>query len=456
MTTFANAPTARFSTLRRAIEDHPTATLITLLSLVAIVRVLVGILLLPTSPPSNNWVDISVNLLRGGGYGYEPGVPTAYRGPVPVLLFAGVGYLFGITNWSVMATNWICDVLTGYLLFRVVLEIFPKRLYTAYTALFLWAVYFPSALTSLEAHSEPVFTLLLAAHVWALLRFCQRPTLLVAAVSGIFLGLVVLTRPVVLLWLPVVWALVVYAEYSRGSLQTSTDFRRVGAALFAFTITFCVTLSPWVVRNYIVYDAFIPTTVSLGWALTRENAILDKGVVRIVDISGRQKGTGESEYETVLNKYYEAHNVELPKEPYEPKDQLFIDSIHKQFAVEMIRDYPVAYLKGCGYRFLRFWFNLGFGTTPSMQTYVLTLGHGTLMILSLIAFAWSPGDWVRRSIPLVLLLGYFTGMHMLITAWPRYAYPVVPYLLIFSAFTLTQLAERFGIFGQEMAESGEA
>jgi hypothetical protein len=456
MTTFTNASTARFFTLRRAIEDHPTTMLIVLLSLVAVVRLVVGVLIFPTHPPRSTWIDISANLLSGGGYGYEPGVPTAYRGPVPIFLFAGVGYFFGITNWTVMVTNWISDVVTGYILFRIVLEVFPNRLYTAYTAIFLWAVYFPSALASLEPRSEAIFTLLLAAHMWTLLRFCRRPTLSIGAVSGVLLGLVVLTRPVVLLWVPVVWGVVVYAEYSRGSLRKLIDFRWVGATLFAFTIAFCLTLSPWVVRNYIVYDALIPTTVSLGWALSRENALLDKGVVPIADIHEPVNEKGESEYAVILNRYYEAHNVAVPKGPHGPKDQLFVDSKKKEFAFEMIRSYPVAYLKGCGYRFLRFWFNLGYGRTPSMQAFVLAIGHGTLMVLSMIAFAWSPGDWIRRSIPLVLLLAYFTFMHTLITAWVRYAIPVVPYLFVFSAFTLTQLAERFGLLGTNMAESGEA
>ena len=61
----------------------------------------------------------SQGFVEGYGYVYytDPPEPSARRGPVPVLWFAGIFFLFGYKVWPIVIGNWLLNVDTVTVLF---------------------------------------------------------------------------------------------------------------------------------------------------------------------------------------------------------------------------------------------------------------------------------------------------------------------------------------------------
>jgi 4-amino-4-deoxy-L-arabinose transferase-like glycosyltransferase len=428
-----------------AIEARPRATLIGLLVLAFVVQLVIAMFILRDAKHDPlilaGWGDVALNLLEGNGYAtnrsLEMGQPFAGRGPVPVFLFAGIFYLFGKSLWAVMVANWLLGVGTAYLLYRIIFEIFPNPWYVAFPAIALWPFYAPAIALTKWASSEPIFTFLLAGHVWTLLRLRHSPSMWLAASSGLLLGLATLSRPVVQLWLLAVWLLFLLpARFERSIFQFERRKGAVSAAL-VLTVAFGLTLLPWTIRNYVVFDGPTPLTPGFGGILYINNAVLDK--------AGPARRIGQSEIPEFVRQETKARGKRYPE-----------DVDLTQLAIEKILANPVRYFEFCGYRFVHLWFGLGpmrhYGVRPPekppMQTYMFAIAQGVLLCLMVAGFVYFRGDWIGRSVPVVLLILYTVGVHTLFNAQPRYLIPVMPYVIMFSVYTGVCVLGSFGFLNE--------
>ncbi|MCM8804601.1 MAG: glycosyltransferase family 39 protein, partial [Candidatus Omnitrophica bacterium] len=86
--------------------------------------------------------------------------------------------------------------------------------------------------------------------------------------SGIFLGLSGLTRPILQLYLPVS---ILHILFFKENLKIR--FRKI----ILLVIGFCLTLSPWIIRNYKIFHKFISGTTMGGWVFWEGNNIYSEG-----------------------------------------------------------------------------------------------------------------------------------------------------------------------------------
>lgn len=369
----------------------------------------------------DRWGTIARNLVEGQGYVYpyfldkdaaEPVAPNAQRGPVPVLFFAGLFWLFGRSLWPVLVAQWLLDCGTAYLLYRIALETFHDRT-VGWLAIVGFALYIPEVSITTFLYSEPLFTFLLAGFMVCLMQALARGSLGLMASSGVLFGLSALSQPIVLL-LPIILLPGLLLRY-----------RRLTTALPHFLVlvsAFVLSLIPWAVRNYIEFQVFTPSTALFGFNLIVDHYNL--GQDNFIPEIGRKIGM-DKEVNIITRQILARQGLTV-----EGRSPMELDRLRADEAFRLIAQYPGRYLILCLHRLMRLWFNVGYGAPPSLRsTLVMALNTVllTLMTIQVIAFR---GAWLRTAWPLLTLIAYFTLVYSAIHAQVRYIFPVIPYVIL--------------------------
>ena len=216
-----------------------------------------------------DWHLAAQNLLAGHGLIYTKGF-RAYRTPVPAVYFAAIYSVFGVSVRAVQIANVFLGVLTVWLIYDLVRRSFgivPAR----------WAAVLVSCQPALLLYtgqllSETLVIMLLALALWLVWGLRNRPTYWVATV-GIVLGVAVLTRES-MLPIAVLIALWTFVDrQGKGWLQTI-------APASLILVFLALTLTPWMIRNYLIFDRFVPLTTKGGLSLWTANNPLADGTGR--------------------------------------------------------------------------------------------------------------------------------------------------------------------------------
>jgi len=203
---------------------------------------------------------IGKNLYEGHGYCYVRGQPSAFRPPLYPMMIAGVYHVVGKRSHS--AVRWLqafVSAMTAGLIFclgfltlgrgagvwaGVIFAVYPTMLY-----------YMPKFL------SETLFIFILAGAVCLLTAAIKKGATGLFALAGLCFGIAFLCRMVLLPFL-VLFFIPTMIVLSRRNVTT-----KIAPRMLVFYLLFVAVLSPWVIRNYVVFAEFIPTNTHLGWVL---------------------------------------------------------------------------------------------------------------------------------------------------------------------------------------------
>ena len=130
---------------------------------------------------------------------------------------------------------------------------------------------------SLDVESEPLFLLLLITSAFLLLVAVDRPSSNLAVGAGIAAALAALTRPTALLLVPFLAAPLGDWRY-----PPRVRWQLAASALLGFLLA----LSPWTVRNLLVFGEFLPVNDAAGSAFYQGNS---DWAVRFYDIRTRSE-----------------------------------------------------------------------------------------------------------------------------------------------------------------------
>lgn len=214
---------------------------------------------------------IAVNLLSGNGFRedaslqFDRDTAIVRAGPGYEFFLAGIYAVFGHRYEAVWIVQALLHGLTGYLLFRIALRVFPDR--GRAVGLLAAALFgFHPDLIEISAMlmTETLYLFCVVVAVYAFVISLERPDRAgLAALLGVGTGIAILTRPPVALFVPIICFMYVRARRS--------------LSLGAFFLACAAVLAPWVVRNYAVYDQFILTTLIGDYNLWIGNTILSNG-----------------------------------------------------------------------------------------------------------------------------------------------------------------------------------
>lgn len=277
--------------------------------------------------------------------------------------------------------------------------------------------------------TETLFCLLLVSSGWLLSLFFLRPSLSLAAVSGLVLGAATLIKPG-LQYFPLILAVILIVHYGRRK-----GFHFVAVLLLGYM----VILSPWIIRNLKMFHSISDDTLKINF--------LHHGMYPEFKYGGIDKSYG-------FPYRYDPRSSEISK-----STASVLNEIARRFRHEpaqhlkwyLFRKPAVFWswniIQGIGDVFIYpihhtpYQSNLLFRWTHRLMYYlhwpvVLLCAAGSLMVwLPQLSYKYSDKSlYVARFVSALLL--YFTAIHIIGAPFPRYSIPLRPFLYGMAIFCL--------------------
>lgn len=196
---------------------------------------------------------------------------------------------------------------------------------------------------------------------------------------------------------------------------SGAPWRKTLVVLVSAACLYIALLSPWWIRNAMVFGSFVPfgTNSAQNFYLGNNPRNLDGG-----------------------NDVDPAVVAKLRAIPDEVQRQ----RAFSKAATDYIKNNPIAVLRVDAKKVFRFW-NI-VPNAPEFRTGLLSLvsalSFGPVPLLALVgALRWR-GRW-RVFVPIYLLVGYFTFVHVAVIASLRYRLPLEPFLILMAAGVLGEL-----------------
>lgn len=339
--------------------------------------------------------------------------PTAIRGPSYVLLLAACYRLFGHHPTLPLILQALLDALSVLLVYQIAFRWF-RQSKVGLVAAGLYAVYPPFILMAASLLNETFAQFALLSTVSLFFAYVNGGRSRYLVMSGVVLGLCALSKPQ---FAPV------------GLLLCASAVPRIGLAraVRSAAVTIAVVglvMSPWIIRNALVFRAFVP---GLNWS----------GL-------GLWFGAGPVEGRAIAS-------LGDPGVP----DSLrrFVNSLGEvgadrwalREARHLIVADPAHYVQLSAKKFFRLWFNVGFdGKRPSRASMMVALFNSLVIVLAFVGARLARPDSVSSWFMALLAL-FWTAVYVPFVTTVRYALPYYALLFIFSAAGALALAKQLGL-----------
>jgi len=366
------------------------------------------------------WDELGWKLATGQGYWVnnpfnpEGQIFYAWRPPLFPLLLAGIYSTFGHSYLSAKIFLAILSSISCLLLFFVSRITFSSSKYAIISA-FVYTFYPPAIFWTgyLAPVTCEIFLVLLV--VLLLLIAERKRELLLFALSGLVVGLGVLTRSLFIIFIPVVFLWLICLHGIKFSFFTTALF-----ALFCF-----LTVSPWIIRNYYIYGRFVLSSTEGGivcYIANNPNSIKEN--------SGCWNPTGKD-----LNLMAEISRM----------NELEVQKYFYKLAFEFIKENPLIYTKLVIDRFFRFWKitpHTFSGPGENYKNYHVIIAFLTnlpIFILALTGFLFSLKIWRNFVLYYLIILMWSLPIILFFKTVIRYREPLMPFMIILAINGLKNL-----------------
>ena len=358
--------------------------------------------------------SMALNLAEGKGIVDSMGNHAMYNVGYPLFVLYPVFLTLGEDLFAVRAINALLGGLAVLLCYAVAKEAGAGRLGSLLAALF-WATYLPASVYSVYLAKENLMIPIILAAFLFVLRLLKRPSFLSAVYCGVLFGLLALVgNAAVSLGGALVLALVLSPSPSK---QKSVYFA---------TAVMCAALvaSPWLIRNFQVLGSPVLNTNS-GFNLYTGNNPSATGM--FVSIADTPRGDTWHE----LRQEGEVHASQVLKDE----------------AIDWIFANPSAFVGLAFKKAAYFWtppLHQGKGKQSSLEKVIRVLWAAQFFLLVIGALATLTVQQLRsREVALIwAAVASYTAVHMLFYVIFRYRLPIMPFLCVMAALSLSALVNR--------------
>ncbi len=256
--------------------------------------------------------------------------------------------------------------------------------------------------------TETWFTTLSILCVYLCLVFLEKPSVKLAVWLGISFTGAIYFRPVIALF-PVLVCLMLFFKKTEISFFEKFRYACIWALVMA------TLLSPWWIRNYVHYKAFIPATASSGNPLLYGSYINYEG---IVNGNRHDWPVGKNRFET--------------------------DRLQREMAIKRIKDGFRQDFRSYMYwytveKFRRLWrYPFSWYMPPEIHPGTMLNYHNAILLIGFLGVVTSL--FIRRkflhSMAVLLFIVYGSVLGMVYVAAPRYCYPQIPLLVVMGGLFL--------------------
>jgi 4-amino-4-deoxy-L-arabinose transferase-like glycosyltransferase len=276
-------------------------------------------------------------------------------------------------------------------------------------------------------HLETFLTFLVTLMIWFTYRFWQRPTVVNGALVGVVAGAATLTKAVALFY-PVVFVaaiLITIRAARRRGLATPVPWR----AMAVMFLSLGLTIAPWTIRNYGTTNHFVLVSSGTSDAFLR-GFIFSR--LEFVTLQKPPYTDAENESNAYFSRLAEEAGTVWERDDYET------DQILNEEAKRRLLNEPLQVARKTAVGLFAFW-------------YQLTSLANSLLVLAAAVVAWTLAiiGWRRARSeslavwPFLLPVFYLNIVLALLLALGRYSAPILPALLIVSAYGVDTLLARW-------------
>jgi hypothetical protein len=368
--------------------------------------------------------EMGKSIARGDGFA-QYGVLIQRRAPLYPLMIGGIYSVFGEQPMLVLAAQALLLAGTAVLIFDIGRGLFNER--TGLIAGVLCALH-PMLLRYVgDLQLETLLTFLFTATVWAAVRFYATPTVASGALVGLCAALASLTKAVAfpypfLLAAAIVVSALIWRRHGSAARIPWSGLAAIFAALF-------VVIAPWTIRNYVATGGHVVLISSGTSDAFLRGFIFTKPEFALL----RQPPYTDAENESnaLFKSISTAAAIEWQRDDYET------DQVLNRAAMEKLKSEPTEFVRKFVVGLFTFWYEMT-NLTNSLLAGGLALAAWVLALIGL-RRAWSEG----RPIWLVLLPAVYLNLFLAaLLALGRYSVPILPTLLVASAFGLDTLLVR--------------
>lgn len=370
------------------------------------------------SPIGGEVASIAASIAAGNGFSSPlstPSGPTAWSTPVFPLLLAACFKAFGIFTFKASAAIRLLDIffssLTCYPLVLLGRRLFGNA--TGIVCGWFWAL-FPTAIYFSVVW---VWDTSLAAFILCL---CILLTYTVGerASSKIWLGYGVLWGFATLVNAALLAVLPGSILFAGGTVQKRTASPRYLAGIAV--LGFGLAVSPWVIRNQLVFH---------GQVLFRSNF-------------GLELWLGNNPEVPVSSSWW-LHPTESAEEKgkFLQMGEVAYMQEKKKAAIQYITTHPVDTLRFQYHRFMETWTGFGDpfldiwpGAKPSLRAELLS--NYALTVLMLFGLLCARRNAALESLPLLNVIALFPAVYYITHTTPRYRHPMDPFIVLLAAYAV--------------------
>ena len=411
----------------------------------------------------------AISLFQDGGLRAGPGVEFSTLGtPLYSILLAIPIGIFGIDHSSLVIVFIQCFLLylTGIITRKFSIVFLKKESFLLHSLI----IFNPNSLiTAHLVQTETLFTLFLVLSVYYLFKLIEKNSFKYVFLLSVFLGLLTLTRPAGLYLIYFVPVLLLGFVY----INNRTKIKNYAIKVFLLVLLSLSMISPWVIRNYLVFDEVFVSS--------NAGPYLKDQYIQLLKI-GRQWDEKEAiDYINILQKNYIENNIVkdicIQNERHWSCNDYMFNSMMSGIIKEPISSHTKAFLSSWGYLYLsggasniRNYFGiLGKEHIISFQkrrsdgisgvvSFIKTINMSYLVILiattgfsfatrflgliGLFSLVKSSNTIRSYAAIIIMLLLLFTAMYMYL-GQSRFRVPLEPFLMIFSTIAIFNFCDRF-------------
>ena len=276
-------------------------------------------------------------------------------------------------------------------------------------------------------------SVVILASALALLSYLQSPSLPRAGVLGLILGVTALGCPgaqFFILVTPLAIVLVSWRERRRAVWQALT-----------VVVTAVVILAPWTIRNYLIFDEFVPVRTGSGTIIfdgvVAVAGTVDPDLVRsVVKPSWSEKNqrsavklATQKEKRRALENFHMQYIGEVGPDRLNSMNEAQRDAWFMKETVSFLKEHPFLSMQLAA---------------AKIEVFVRTMGRWGELVF---AFAVLGGALSIRHAPVMMLAlwvgTYIAPFALIICYYARYRAPIEPLLIIISLFAVHRLATLF-------------
>ena len=296
----------------------------------------------------------------------------------------------------------LLSISTCIVLYFLCFEI-TKNYKVSFIVSLIYCFYPFSIFISTRLYTENLAALLICLISLFFIRFLKDYKIKYLIIASFLMGLLSLSRSSYF-YLPFFIAIIIL-------FIDKSIFKKISYVIKIFIIFF-VTLSPWILKNYIQLDEYVPTTTRLGYGLWLSNNDFSSELIK----KGGYERTKKFRQEILYSEKF---------------DPIIRSDYLKNKALEEIKDNKIKFIKACIFRFINF-FN------PKPNPYKTFVIKDLVMITFLSPFlliflsGMIKQHYNIEKIILITIIFYALITHLPFYGIPRFRFPVDSLIFLLS------------------------